>query len=133
MPWQHAVLGGTASHIWEDRMRFFISLIIATFALTGAAFADPFANFYGNSVSIENPAGTRTVHINEDGTYTNILADGTQAQGTWAMDGENACFSQADVEGAPYCVPATERAVGDTWELTAPDGTKEMATLVAGQ
>ncbi|MEQ9518123.1 MAG: hypothetical protein RLN89_01650 [Parvibaculum sp.] len=114
-------------------MRFLVSLIIATFALTGAAFADPFANFYGNTVSIENPAGTRTVHINQDGTYTNTGADGAAATGTWAMDGENACFTQAASENPPYCVPATERAVGDTWELAAPDGTKEVATLVAGQ
>ena len=111
-------------------MRFFVSLIVATFALTGAAFADPFANFYGNTVSIENPAGNRSVHINQDGTYTNTLADGTSASGTWSIDGDNACFVSGDAE--PYCVPATERNVGDTWELTAPDGTKEQATLVAG-
>lgn len=114
-------------------MRFLVSLIIATFALTGAAFADPFANFYGNSVSIENPAGTRTVHINEDGTYTNVLGDGTSSAGTWAMDGDNACFTQTGADAPPYCVAAVERAVGDTWELTAPDGTKETATLVAGR
>ncbi len=112
-------------------MKFFVSLIVATFALTGAAFADPFANFYGNTVSIENPAGQRAVHINEDGTYTNTLADGTAVSGTWAMEGDNACFATG-ADTPPYCVPATERNVGDTWELTAPDGTAETATLVAG-
>ncbi len=112
-------------------MRFFISLIVATFALTGAAFADPFANFYGNTVNIEGAAGARSVHINSDGTYTNTLADGTSVSSTWAMDGDNACF----VTGAdtpPYCVAAVTRNVGDSWELTAPDGAAETATLVAG-
>ena len=116
-------------------MRFFISLIVATFALTGAAFADtpadPFAHFYGNTVSIENPAGSRTVLIDDDGSYSQVLADGTTTEGTWAVDGDNACFTQG--ENPPYCVTAVERHVGDTWELTAPDGTKETATLVAGR
>ena len=113
-------------------MRFLISVIVATFALTGAAFADPFANFYGNTVSIENPAGTRSVLINEDGSYTTILPDGTSTESTWSIDGDTACFG-VDTAEEPYCVPATSRTVGETWELTAPDGTVETATLVAGR
>lgn len=114
-------------------MRVLISTIVAVFAFTGAAWADPFANFYGNTMSIENPAGTRTVLINEDGTYTNNLGDGTSADGTWAMDGGNACFTQTGADAPPYCVEAVSREVGDSWGLTAPDGTAETATLVAGR
>ncbi len=113
-------------------MRLVISFLVATFAMTGAALADPFANFYGNTVSIENPEGTRSVLINNDGTYSQVLADGTSADGTWAVDGDNACF-ETGPDTPPYCVEAVSRNVGDTWDLTAPDGTAEKATLVAGR
>ncbi|MCE7999993.1 MAG: hypothetical protein HEP70_14120 [Rhodobiaceae bacterium] len=113
-------------------MRLVISFLVAMFAMTGAALADPFANFYGNTVSIENPAGTRSVLINNDGTYSQVLPDGTSADGTWSVDGENACFATG-ADTPPYCVEAVSRNVGDTWDLTAPDGTAEKATLVAGR
>ncbi len=112
-------------------MRLVISLMVAMFAMTGAALADPFANFYGNTVTIENAEGSRSILINEDGTYVTVFGDGTRADSTWAIDGETACFEATD---APqYCVPATSRTVGESWELTAPDGTTEKATLVAGR
>ncbi len=113
-------------------MRLLISLVVATFAMTGAALADPFANFYGNTVSIENPEGTRSVLINNDGTYSTVLPDGTSIDSTWSLAGETACFVPQP-EGPDYCVEAVSRNVGDTWDLTAPDGTAEKATLVAGR
>ena len=113
-------------------MRLVISLMVAMFAMTGAALADPFATFYGNTVSIENPAGARSVLINDDGSYSQVLPDGTSAEGTWSVDGANACFATGP-DTAPYCVEAVSRNIGDTWDLTAPDGTAEKATLVAGR
>ncbi len=112
-------------------MRFFVSLIVATFALTGAALADPFANFYGNTVSIEGSEGTRTVHVMDDGTYHQTMADGTSVTSTWVIDGDNACFVTGE-DTPPYCVPAVARNVGDTWEMVTPDGETETATLVEG-
>ena len=114
-------------------MRILMSLVVAFFAFTGVALAsDPFAAFYGNSVSVSGAAGDRTVLINEDGTYETVGG----ASGTWAMEGDQACFTQTEPaapDAKPYCVSAEARAVGDSWEMTAPDGSTEKATLTAGR
>ena len=118
-------------------MRYLLGVLVASIALTGVAFAgsDPFASYYGNTVKVTNAAGSRVVLINADGTYTQKLADGTTAGGTWKIEGDQGCFMAANPapDAKPYCVPATEHAVGDSWDLTAPDGTAEKATLTAGR
>jgi hypothetical protein len=115
-------------------MRYLISVLVAFFALTSVALAsDPFANYYGNTVTVTGAAGARLVLIDADGSYTQKLADGTESKGTWTVDGDTACFNSGVADAEPYCVPADTHAVGDTWELTAPDGTKETATLSAGR
>lgn len=118
-------------------MRLFFSVLVALVAFTGAALAadDPFANYYDNTVTVANANGSRTVLIDKDGTYTQKLADGSTAGGKWKVDGANGCFTadNAAPDAKPYCVPATSHAVGDTWDLTAPDGTAEKATLTAGR
>ena len=117
-------------------MRILLAALLATFGFIGVAQADPFANFYGNTTVVAHPKnGERKVHINEDGTYSQTLADGSTVTGTWKLDGDTACFMQdaAAADAQPYCVPAEARNVGDSWDLTAPDGTVEKATLVAGQ
>lgn len=111
-------------------MRLFVSVLVALFAFTGAAFADPFANFYGNTVKVSGAAGERSVYIDEGGSYSQKLPDGSTAEGKYEIDGDTACFLGGE---QPYCVPAEPREVGDTWELTAPDGSTETATLVAGR
>lgn len=113
-------------------MRLIVALVVALFSMTGFALADPMAAFYGNTVTVENPeAGERKVHINEDGTYSQVMPDGTAAEGTWEVKGEEACFSSGENE--PYCVPVEERSVGDTWEMTSPAGVTETATLEEGR
>tara|TARA_R110000868_G_scaffold2186_2_gene16557 strand:+ start:1317 stop:1670 length:354 start_codon:yes stop_codon:yes gene_type:complete len=117
-------------------MRIVFSVLVALMALGGVALADdPFANYYENTVTVTNAAGSRTVLINGDGSFTQKLADGTTAAGTWKIDGDQGCFmtTGAAPDAKPYCVDATAHAVGDTWDLTAPDGTAEKATLVAGR
>ncbi|NIJ41038.1 hypothetical protein FHS78_001319 [Parvibaculum indicum] len=114
-------------------MRLIFSAAIALLMLTGGAYAaDAFASFYGNTVKITGEAGKRTVMINEDGTYSSTLPDGSTITGTWTNKDGTACFNQDGSDAEPYCVAAEPREVGETWELTAPDGTKEKATLVAG-
>ncbi len=63
-------------------MRLFVSVLVALFAFTGAALADPFANFYGNTVKVVGPAGERSVYIDEGGTYSQKLPDGSTAEGS---------------------------------------------------
>ncbi|MBA4210012.1 MAG: hypothetical protein C0454_10825 [Parvibaculum sp.] len=111
-------------------MRLFVSVLVALFAFTGAALADPFANFYGNTVKVVGAAGERQVYIDAGGAYSQKLPDGSTAEGKYEVDGDTACFLGGD---EPYCVPAQSREVGETWELTAPDGSTETATLVAGR
>jgi hypothetical protein len=111
-------------------MRLFVSALVALFAFTGAALADPFANFYGNTVNVVGPTGERQVYIDEGGSYSQKLPDGSTAEGKYEINGDTACFLGGE---EPYCVPAQAREVGETWELTAPDGSTETATLVAGR
>lgn len=111
-------------------MRLFVSVLVALFAFTGAAFADPFANFYGNTVKVVGPAGERHVYIDEGGSYSQKLPDGSIAEGKYELDGDTACFLGGE---EPYCVPAAAREIGETWELAAPGGATETATLVAGR
>ncbi len=116
-------------------MRVLFATIAATLMMTGAALADPMAPFYGNTVEVTNADGvTRSVHINEDGTYSQTV-DGNTVEGTWEMSGDDACFSSdATAESGPYCVPtADERSVGEEWEMTAPDGSTETAVLIEGR
>jgi hypothetical protein len=115
-------------------MRYLFTVLVAFFAFSGVALAsDPFANYYENTVTVTNASGARTVLINADGSYSQTLPDGTTANGTWKLDGDKGCFMSGAEGAEPYCVPADAHAVGDTWELTAPDGTKETATLTAGR
>ena len=111
-------------------MRLIVSVLVALIAFTGAALADPFANFYGNTVKVAGPAGDRLVFIDEGGTYSQKLPDGSTAEGKYEVNGDTACFLGGE---QPYCVPAQAREVGESWELTAPDGSTEQATLVAGR
>ncbi|MDO8288897.1 MAG: hypothetical protein Q7T44_06735 [Parvibaculum sp.] len=116
-------------------MRKAFGVLVASVLLSSVAFAgdDPFANYYDNTVTVTNATGARAVLINKDGSYTQKLADGTTATGTWKIDGANGCFMSGEPDAKPYCVPAETHAVGDTWDLTAPDGTAEKATLTAGR
>lgn len=111
-------------------MRLIVSVLVALIAFTGAAMADPFSNFYGNTVKVSGAAGERLVYIDEGGTYSQKLPDGSTAEGKYEVNGDTACFLGGE---QPYCVPAEARDVGETWELTAPDGSTETATLVAGR
>ncbi len=111
-------------------MRLLFSVLVALVAFSGAALADPFANFYGNTVKVSGAAGERSVFIDAGGSYSQKLPDGSTAEGKYTVEGDTACFLGGE---KPYCVPAEARNVGDTWELTAPDGSTETATLVAGR
>lgn len=113
-------------------MRLIVALVFAFGVMTGSAMADPMAAFYGNTVVVTHPeAGERSVFIDADGTYNQIMADGTEMGGAWTLEEETACFTSED--SPPYCVPAEERSIGESWEITNPDGVTETATLVEGR
>jgi hypothetical protein len=119
-------------------MRLFSSVLVASVAFAGVAFAaGPNENLIGNTVVITSASGVTKAMINADNTYTTVLADGSTVKGTWAAEGDNTCYTQTDpapaADAKPFCTPNEARAVGDTWESKGPDGSVVKFALVAGQ
>lgn len=118
-------------------MRLFYSVLVASVAFAGAAFADGGnENLFGNTVVITSSAGVTKAMVNADNTYETHLADGSVVKGTWALDGANTCYTQTDpaptAEMKPFCTPNENRAVGDKWAAKGPDGSDVSFELVAG-
>jgi hypothetical protein len=68
---------------------------------------------------------------------TRKFADGNEQKGTWSMEGANLCFNQTEPAPQPaeakQCAPFPgAKKVGDTWEVTTPQG-KLTATLQQGR
>jgi hypothetical protein len=118
-------------------MRLFYSVLVASVAFAGAAYAAGMnENLIGNTVVITSSAGVTKAKVNADNTYETHLADGSVVKGTWAVDGDNTCYTQTDpapsAEMKPFCAPNEARAVGDTWSAKGPDGSDVKFELVAG-
>ena len=108
-------------------------------ASAGSALADPYATFYGNTVSITGSDGTKiTTYINADMTWEQHVGS-TATKGTYAWkDGTTACFTQTDpaptASQAPVCFQnQAAHNVGDSWSVTGSDGKPVAITLVAGR
>ena len=90
-------------------MRLFYSVLVASVAFAGAAFAAGNDNLFGNTVVITS---------------------------AWAADGANTCYTQTEpapaAEAKPFCTPNEARAVGDKWASKGPDGSDVSFELVAG-
>lgn len=119
-------------------MRLLFSVLVASLAFSGAAFADANANLFGNTVVITDANGGVTkAKINKDNTYSTTLPDGKTVKGTWAAAGDKTCYTQTDPAPAagmaPFCPPNEDRKVGDTWEAKAADGSTLKFALQAGQ
>ncbi len=117
-------------------------ILIATalvVASAGAAMADNFAGYYGNTVVQTAPDGKVTKSkVNADKTYSSVNPDGSTASGTWSWkDGTEACFVQTSPAPAagqgPVCYKIDPRKVGDKWEVATPDGKASVKfELIAG-
>jgi len=116
-----------------------LSMIAAAVFVATAAHADPFANFYGNTVTSMMPTGEKmTYFINRDGTFESHFADGRIVKGNYTRkDSQTACFlptrPPAPAGTKPVCrsYPVTHR-VGDTWTEEA-NGTTVTDTLTPGR
>jgi hypothetical protein len=118
--------------------RILLATALVAFS-AGAAMADNFAGYYGNTVVQTAPDGKVTKSkVNADKTYTAVQPDGSNASGTWAWkDATEACFTQtspAPAAGqAPACYKIEPKKAGDKWEVATPDGkAKIKIELVAG-
>lgn len=121
--------------------RILAAVAIAAFSVTMAMAADdPMASRYGNTIVAKGADGKEVgrTYYNADGTMSRKTADGKESKGTWKMDGGKICITQTDPAPAagmgPICLPFPgAKKVGDSWDVTLPDGTKLTATLQQGR
>jgi YD repeat-containing protein len=117
-----------------------IALAIMSLSFAHAA-DDPMASRYGNTLVIKGPDGKEIIRLYYDagGTLSTKLPDGKTTKATWKLDGDKICVTQTDPApdasmAAPQCQPFTgTHKVGDTWDVTRPDGVKLTATLQQGR
>ncbi len=120
--------------------RIVAGLVAAALSVSMAMAADdPMASRYGNTVVAKGADGKEIgrTYYNADGSYTRKQG-AAESKGTWKMDGGKICLTQT--EPAPpaaqgtVCLPFPgAKKVGDSWEVTLPDGTKATATLQQGR
>jgi len=116
-----------------------LALVIMSLSFAHAA-DDPMASRYGNTLVIKGPDGKEIIRLYYDagGTYSGKTPDGKTVKGTWKMDGDKLCVTQTEpppdaTMTGPQCTPFSgAHKVGDTWEVTRPDG-KFTATLQQGR
>ena len=119
-------------------------ILLAASALvlvTSAAYADPYANLYGNTLSMTGSDGSKsTVLINQDMSWEQHFANGTVLKGTYAWkDATTACFTivtpaPKNPAQATNCFPAqASHNVGDTWTMNGADGKASTLTITAGR
>ncbi len=122
-------------------MKRILAGMVAAALGVSLAFAadDPMASRYGNTVVAKSADGKEIgrTYYDADGSYKRKTAAG-ESKGTWKMDGGKICLTQT--EPAPpanqgtVCLPFPgPKNVGDSWEVTLPDGTKATATLQKGR
>jgi hypothetical protein len=123
-------------------MKLAIYAGLALALATTAAYADPFAGFYGNTLNIKDADGTAsTVWVNADMTWEQHQPDGKISRGTWAMkDDTHFCIVVTEPAPKPGEQPATEchemtgdHKVGDTWTMTDHDGNTSTMSLAGGR
>jgi hypothetical protein len=108
---------------------------LALAVMAGPAFADPMASVYGNTVVITYPGDAKVkLFINADGTYTGTGPDGSASAGTWAVQGDQTCFTQTSPAAGPAsCSPTVEKKVGDVWTGPGQGGAEVSITIVEGR
>jgi hypothetical protein len=117
-----------------------IALAIMSLSFAHAA-DDPMASRYGNTLVVKGPDGKEVIRLYYDagGSYSGKTADGKAVKGMWKMDGDKLCITQSEPTPdasmtGPQCTPFSgAHKVGDTWDVTRPDGTKFTATLQSGR
>lgn len=120
--------------------RILAGMVAAALGVSLALAADdPMASRYGNTVVAKSADGKEIgrTYYDADGKYTRKTPAG-ESKGTWKMDGGKICLTQT--EPAPpatqgtVCLPFPgAKKIGDSWEVTLPDGTKATATLQKGR
>ena len=120
-------------------------LAAIAFAAVGFSVAlaadDPMASRYGNTLVIKGADGKEVIRLYYDqgGALSTKTPDGKTTKATWKMDGEKICVTQTDPAPppempSPQCTPFTgSHNVGESWDVTRPNGMKVTATLQQGR
>jgi hypothetical protein len=104
-----------------------------------AAFADAFANFYDNTVTITYPDGTVVKgYVNKDKTWERHLPDGKVVKGTFEEKADgNVCFTQTDpapaADAKPACAKVDDHKPGDSWSTKDDKGNETKYSMTAGR
>ena len=109
------------------------AVLAAATTFAGAALAnDTLEATFGNTVTVAIADGTVVVsyHFNDDGTFAMTGADGSAADGTWALDGTNLCVTVG--EGSS-CSEIEDHSVGDSWDETDENGDTMTISIVEGR
>ena len=117
-----------------------ILLATAVLALSAAAAyaGDPFAGYYGNTVSITYPDGkTAKAYVNADKTWERQQG-GVTYKGTYEVTGDQVCFTQKEPPPPPemkqpFCTKVEEHKAGDSWSTKDPKGNETKFTMTAGR
>ena len=110
----------------------FLAATLAVFAV-GAASAGTMDNMIANSVNLTDSAGVQTHWtFTADGTYHMTGANGASATGTYTSDATHFCMTPAGGQQACHPAMVEGKNVGDTWQVTDPDGKTATLTIVAG-
>lgn len=119
-------------------MRKILLATAAAALFAGSAMAADLSGAYGNTVTVTNAAGETTkLFIDENNTYSATTAAGATHKGTWAVTGDQICFTQtepapaADAQASCGLVQTGKKA-GDTWEQGEGDA-KVTVAIVAGR
>jgi hypothetical protein len=115
------------------------AVAFAASVMVAVAAEDPMAGRYGNTVVTTTADGKEAgrTYYNADGTFSRKTPAG-EVKGTWKLDGDKLCLTQTEpappAGAAATCIPAHGgKKVGDSWDVTLPDGTKLKATLQKGR
>jgi hypothetical protein len=120
--------------------RILTAAALAAFSASMAMAADdPMASRYGNTIVTTTADGKAagSTYYDADGKMSRKTPDGKETKGTWKLEGDKLCITQTDpapaAGAAPTCLPFAAHKVGDSWDVTLPDGTKLKATLKQGR
>jgi hypothetical protein len=113
------------------------TLQLAAWLLLGAGAAqspDPMAGFYGNTVTIDVPAGYYSARrfVDPDGTWREPRGSDF-VRGVWRIEDGQVCSWQTDPpvqNPRHYCYPAVARKVGERWTTIDPDTGNTVYTAI---
>jgi opacity protein-like surface antigen len=113
--------------------------VLALCAAPALAADDVMAGFYGNTAISTGGMAEIHTHYRADHTFdfaASMMGMSRTGKGTWKIDaGGQICRNIEDPPAGvtnPSCSPIAAHKVGDTWTMTAKDGTTRTVTLKAG-